>query len=133
MQQGLFQCSDLTQPGAVTGFDQAFLRAAGHPLDSRQLGGVDKEPASGAGVLVDARRPVRPVTVTECDLTKQEVILELCPVEVGTGSFTEHVNQLASLSASRGTAAMPEPLSAQPASVHATGPDGGLGCPVRVA
>jgi hypothetical protein len=67
------------------GLDQAFLGAAGHLFNARQLGWVDaQEPASGAGMFVDARRPVGAMTITKRDFAKQEVVLELGPLFTGS-------------------------------------------------
>jgi hypothetical protein len=87
MLQRLLQGCDLAEPGPVLRLGQAGFGIAGDLLDAWQLSRVDtQEPAPAARVLVHARRPVGAVTVAECDLAEQEVLLELVPLLPGRGS-----------------------------------------------
>jgi hypothetical protein len=70
--QRFLEGGDLAEPGAVFGSDQPGYGVAGHFLDPWELCGVDaQEPASGAGVLVDAWRPVGTMAVAERDLAHE--------------------------------------------------------------
>ena len=80
----LLKRRDLTKPCSILGLSEPLFGVGGHLIDAWQLGGVDpKEPAPDAGVLVDARRAVGAVTLTESDLAQQEVLLELGPLLAG--------------------------------------------------
>lgn len=86
--QRFLQCGDLAQPGPIPGLGEPVLGAAGHLLDAGQLHWVHaQEPATGAGVLVDAQAAVGTVAFAEGDLAEQEVVLELVPLLPGGGAL----------------------------------------------
>lgn len=85
MRKAFLQGRHLPQPSAVACLVDAVFGVAGHVLDAAELRGVHaEEPASSAGVFVDAGRSVRSVAFTQGDPAQQEVFLEVRPL-VGVG------------------------------------------------
>jgi hypothetical protein len=84
--QTLFEGGDLSEPPFVLGLDKALLGVLRHLVDAAKLGRIDaQKSASGAGVLVDAWRAVRPMTFAERDPAQQEMLFELGPL-IGLGN-----------------------------------------------
>lgn len=81
MFEAFLECGHFTEPALVVRLAKAILGVLRHLLDSVELGRIDpQEPASGAGMLMDAGRSVGPVTFTQGDSAQQEVLLEVRPL-----------------------------------------------------